>query len=190
MKQSGMAGPRLAAARGCESAVGGYMLVELMLTMIVLLIGLGAAVSSLRQTTSLGETNRERALALDAAESVVAMIEGEVFSEAFASFNANLLDDPVFAPGNSFSVRGLTPRANDPDGMVGEVFFPGNGFQLREDFVDRELGMPRDLNGDGAIDTLTHAADYKILPVRVRVVWRGVQGNDQTLEIVTQLVRD
>lgn len=190
MKCTGKAGSRRAVSLERGSDSGGYMLVELMLTMVVLTVGLGAAVSSLQQTTSLGESNRERALALDAAESVVAMVEGEVFNEAFASFNANLLDDPVFAPGNSFSVRGLTPRQNDPDGMVGEVIFPGNGFQVREDFVDRELGMPRDLNGDGDIDALDHSADYQILPVRVRVVWRGSKGNDRVVEIVTQLVRD
>jgi hypothetical protein len=37
--------------------------------------------------------------------------------------------------------------------------------------------MPRDLNGDGVIDSVTNCATtYKILPVRVRVRWTGAAG--------------
>jgi hypothetical protein len=37
--------------------------------------------------------------------------------------------------------------------------------------------MPRDLNGDGVIDALNHADDYLILPVTLRLEWRGAAGN-------------
>jgi hypothetical protein len=36
--------------------------------------------------------------------------------------------------------------------------------------------MPNDLDGNGTIDALDHAANYRILPVRVRVRWQGVNG--------------
>jgi hypothetical protein len=39
--------------------------------------------------------------------------------------------------------------------------------------------MPRDLDGDGVVDALNHATNYVLLPVRVRVAWRGVSGARQ-----------
>ena len=38
------------------------------------------------------------------------------------------------------------------------------------------MGMPRDLDGDGVIDALDHSGDYRLLPVLVRVAWRGSSG--------------
>ena len=81
---------------------------------------------------------------------------------------------------------GVSPRVGDPDGMAGEVIFPGGGFVLREDVTDRQLGMPRDLNGDGAWDGVNHADDYTVLPVAVRVRWTGA-GGPQNLFFVTTL---
>jgi hypothetical protein len=47
---------------------------------------------------------------------------------------------------------------------------------LREDYVDAALEMPHDLNGDGAIDSLDHRGDYRILPVTVTVEWQSPRG--------------
>jgi len=58
--------------------------------------------------------------------------------------------------------------------------------QLREDVVDNALGMPRDLNGDGVVDTNDHSLDYRLLPVRIRFDWTG-KGGRSTLEIKTLL---
>jgi hypothetical protein len=49
--------------------------------------------------------------------------------------------------------------------------------------------MRRDLDGDGTIDGDDHAADYRVLPVRVRVRWRGPDG-DRELFLVTVLSND
>jgi hypothetical protein len=46
--------------------------------------------------------------------------------------------------------------------------------------------MPRDLNGDGAIDALDHTLDHRILPVRVAVTYQGPRGQE-TAFAVTQL---
>jgi hypothetical protein len=58
--------------------------------------------------------------------------------------------------------------------------------RLCEYVTDMGLGMPRDLNGDGAVDTADHSLDYVILPVRVRVTWQGV-GGARTVETSTVL---
>jgi len=60
---------------------------------------------------------------------------------------------------------------------------------LREDIEDPLLGLPRDLNGDGIIDSENHAKDFVVLPVRVRVRWRGVTGI-RTVEVCSLLLND
>ena len=122
---------------------------------------------------------------------------------------------PGTAPGNRFEVPGLEPVTGAESTFVGEIVFPaeeievqtivelgrldegGNPIapvletktllQLREDFEDDRLGMPRDLNGDNVIDDLEHAGDYVVLPVRVRVTWAGRLG-PQSLELCTMFV--
>jgi hypothetical protein len=44
--------------------------------------------------------------------------------------------------------------------------------------------MPRDLTADNKIDGADHASDYFVLPVRVRLEWKGASGN-RILEIDT-----
>lgn len=167
---------------------GGYTLVELTVAVMVMTITLGGVCTSLLSTVSLSRTNRQTTAGLDAARSRIEAMRGEIFEEVFLRYNATALDDPVLglSPGPTFDVRGLTVRNNDPDGFVGEIFFPGDGITLREDWNDPELGMPRDLNGDDVIDDLDHKRDYVILPVRIVVSWEGVMGARQ-LEVVTQL---
>jgi hypothetical protein len=134
---------------------------------------------------ALGRVNRETVIAQAAAQKVVEEARGVPFSEAFACYNATAADDAaltVAARGPSFAVRGLEVVAGDPDGMCGQVIFPtvipavGAPEQLREDVADAALGMPRDLNSDNGTDALDHASDYTLLPLRVRVQWRGVSG--------------
>ena len=85
-------------------------------------------------------------------------------------------------------MRGLEPLRDDPDGRVGEVVFPGDGVVLREDQNDRLLGMPRDLDLDDKTDAADHAANYRVLPVLVRVRWRG-PGGVQQIQLVGTLAR-
>ena len=110
-------------------------------------------------------------------------IQAEAFPEAFRRYNAVGSDDPGgidTAPGANFAVAGLSARADDPDGFPGEVQFPspdGAPTELREDFDDLALGMPRDLDGDGAVTPMeSYATTYVILPVRIRVVWTSPAG--------------
>ncbi|MFI5402085.1 MAG: hypothetical protein ACHQ1G_04040 [Planctomycetota bacterium] len=86
----------------------------------------------------------------------------------------------------SFAVPGLKPRSGDADGTIGELIFPvaqgAEGLELREDVAKR------DLNGDGVIDTEDHSNDYVILPVTVKVEWKGTRGTRQ-IELHSLLVR-
>jgi len=52
--------------------------------------------------------------------------------------------------------------------------------------VDERLGTPRDLNGDGLVDSVNHAGDYLLLPVSLTLRWKGKTGV-RVLEIQTFL---
>ena len=170
---------------------GGYTLVELTVAVMVMTITLGGICSSLLSTVSLSRTNHQTSVALDAARSRIEAMRGEIFEEIFLLYNADPQDDPDgpgTGPGNTFSVAGLDPQRDDPDGFVGEITFPGDGFVLLEEakWNDPELGMPRDLNSDGSRNGANRANDYTVLPVRVTVEWLGA-GTNQRVDLVTTL---
>jgi hypothetical protein len=153
--------------------------------MTVLAIALSGMIGSLVAAMSLDRVNRESAIAQQAARRVLEEVQGVPFGEIFRTYDSWNGDDAgltVAARGNTFAVTGLDPQIGDADGLCGQVIFPtvmvGPVPQLREDVADAALGMPRDLNGSGgAPDAADHSGDYVLLPVRVRVQWRGVSGN-------------
>lgn len=166
----------------------GFTLLEVMISATVFLLVSGAVVTSLVVSSALNTSNREAALASRAAQSMVEELKATTFAEVFSRYNATKGDDPAggTSPGNAFGVQGLDVAADDADGFAGAILFPGNGLQLLENTADAELGLPRDLDGDTLVDAADHAADYRILPVRVRVEWSGKSGA-QALELVTVL---
>jgi len=166
-----------------------FSLIEVLVSITVFTLVSGAVVTSLTLTRALNNTNRETILAAQAAESALENLKATDFSEVFERYNATAADDPAgpeASPGLNFAVSGLAPLADDADGMAGRIEFPGDGLVLREDAVDAELGMPRDLDGDGLTDAADHADDYRILPVRAVIEWRA-QGRARRFELVTVL---
>ena len=170
---------------------GGFTLVEVLVAAVVLVIGCLGLSAAISNSAQLLELNRERRLAHQAARAKLEEIASASFSEAFALYNPGRADDPVGgAPGAGFQVEGLAAVAGDTDGLPGEVVFPtvgGLGLQLTESFVDGRWGMPRDLNADSGVSAGALAGPYTILPVRVRIRWRGATG-ERTLELDAALL--
>jgi prepilin-type N-terminal cleavage/methylation domain-containing protein len=178
-------------SRPLARARRGFSLVELMVVMIVLTIALGMFSSTMVSTARHTRMKRETALAAEGGRRALELMRSHPCTSLFALYNANPADDPGgagTAPGANFKVAGLEPSLADGDGCVGEISFPTVGNALRESVVDGSMGMPRDLNGDQAVDDLNHAGDYVILPVRVRIRWKGVSG-DMTFDMHTQYVK-
>jgi hypothetical protein len=162
------------------------------LVLTVAAIGMSGALLS---SMSLQRGELEIALARQAARRVVEEMRGTQFTDVFRSYNADTGDDAGIsggARGPSFDVFGLTPQAGDLDGRCGHVMFPtrlaGIDEHLVEGVNEPSLGMPLDLNRDGVIDMADHSGDYVLLPVRVRVEWRGLVG-PQSYDLETILVR-
>jgi hypothetical protein len=157
----------------------GFSMIETSIAAAVLTIAVCGLSGSVVSAIALNRVNRETALAEAAVRGVMEQVTGVQFAEAFARFNADAGDNPGLglSPGATFDVAGLR---GDGGALPGSITFPtiddGGGPELREDTDDPALGMPRDLNGDAIIDAADHAGNYRVLPVRVTVTWRGVSG--------------
>lgn len=188
-----------------------FSLVEILCGMAVMFVGLLTLASSTVTGTATRQTNRESAQALQAARRFLESIQvSDVpFESLFVAYARDPVEqvDPGLGGGllkkvtgtrtggtgtlepllsRSFTVAGLEPRRDDPDGTIGELIFPvadgPEGPELREDVAGR------DLNADGIIDSEDHSNDYVILPVTVRVEWKGARGGRQ-LELQSLLVK-
>lgn len=166
----------------------GFSLVEVIVATAVLVIGCLGLSSAITSGARLMDLNRERTLAHEAARAQMETLECATFGQVFSLYNTTKADDPGGAgsgPGPNFAIAGLNAQRGDADGLPGQIVFPtlgGFGSQLAENVVDARLRMPSDLNGDGNISAGVMAGSYTVLPVRVRVAWRGVSGNS-VLEI-------
>lgn len=175
--------PRRPTPRSRRGGRAGLTLVEIAVAlsvMIAILLGFSQALVKSMVSSS---TARETAVATDAARQVMEALKASNFQTLFAANNSVAGDDPAGETVRlaAFGVPGLNPRQGDADGMCGVILLPevvaGGASQLREDVQDFALDMPRDLNGDGVVDADDHSGDYRILPVIVRVDWRGAGGN-------------
>ena len=180
------------ARRSARRSRGGFTLVEVIVAATVLVIGCLGLSGAITSSARLMELNRERGLAHEAARAQLELLENTAFAEVFARFNATAADDPAAgsSPGRNFAVAGLNSVRGDADGLPGEVIFPtvGNlGLQLTEAYADARFRMPGDLNGDGVTKAGAMTGAYTVLPVRVRVRWRGPTGNS-TLDLDTVLM--
>jgi hypothetical protein len=196
----------------------GFSIVETLCGMTLMFVGLLSLAGSTVTGMATNETNRESARATCAARQYLESMQlGEVpFEDLFATYAADPStaiqpDEAMLAslpPGlrkkaeaglltgksgklhpvlaRQFEVVGLEPRAGGTRASMGAVAFPvaegAEGPELREDIARR------DLNGDGVIDSENHAHDYKILPVTVKVEWKGTRGV-RALELQTLLIR-
>jgi prepilin-type N-terminal cleavage/methylation domain-containing protein len=180
------------AASGGKSRAG-FSLLEVVVASSVALIALLALAASLSNSVLVTQQNREYSLAMEAARQKLEEIDAYDFRTAFAAYNESTGDDPPGAPGSGFSVTGLTVRDSDADGLQGRVLLPTNLTQDKEVDETRTAeicgnGVNLDLNGDGdTTDSFNPTTQrYRLLPVRVRIEWKGAAG-DSTYEMCTVL---
>jgi type II secretory pathway pseudopilin PulG len=175
---------------GTRCARGAFTILELMIAITLVSLILVAMSNSILTSMKATGVNRESGLAADGLAAMMERLQGVGhFSDVFKLYTADPTDDPGMpgtAPGPNFAVPGLQAVDGDPDGFVGEIIFPTIGNDLIENIVDPRLGMPRDLNGDGTIDNVPHNVGYKLLPVLLRIRWKGV-GVQRSMEIRTLL---
>lgn len=155
-------------------------------------IALGMYARTMASARTLDPVATESAIAASAIRTKLEEMRNHPFHEIYALYNDNPADDPGgagTAPGAHFAVADLLPPT--ANGVCGTIILPVKEGMLREDVTDEMLLMPRDLNADGAIDTLDHSADNVVLPIRVRVDWiaKNSRGATRYLEMYTMYAR-
>ncbi len=168
----------------------GFTTLEVSMAMGVMGIGALAAASLLVSSITLESGNRGNLAAVSSVRAVVETVESTPFEEIFNRFNSDPSDDPLGAGtaegAEFFFVFGKSSkleRVLSPTGIAGTLFrvqirFPTDAFgRLAEGTAPLAAGMPTDLNNDGAVvNGADTAADYKVLPMRIRVSWQGPSG--------------
>ena len=146
--------------------------------MSILLIGIVSVVSATSRMHSLRKHNRERAVAQNALRSVGERIHSRSFRisrQSPTSWADDLLD--IYGPGGTvgttFDVRGI--NVNLGEITTGTIQIVTDETATDED-LGFQIGMPRDLNGDGDADDVDVSGDARILPVLLQIRWRGQSG--------------
>jgi prepilin-type N-terminal cleavage/methylation domain-containing protein len=175
---------------------GGFTLVEVMIAVALVTAVFAGVLGALIMGLKEADFSRDLSLGIDAARRKAEELASGPFRLVFFRYNETASDDPTDplypARGPGVLVEGLAPRPGDPDGFVGRVILPSqtsNATRLIEtldtggDAVKRaalaRLGMPRDLDGDGAVGAANVAKTYILLPVTIRLEWRGVYGDGE-----------
>ena len=159
---------------------GGFTLLEVTLAMTVLLIAMLAATASTLRMHSLRRVNRERALAHNAVRSA---------TERLQSLSSRAVGEPAgWTPtilaavanggeiSSTFETREL--RARDGAASMGTIQVVTDETQTDLE-LGAQLGMPRDLDGDGLATHTDVSGDALLLPVVVRARWQGAGGDAQ-----------
>lgn len=171
--------------RTLRRARSGFTLIEVVITAAVLFIGLLAMTSTSWVVHSLRKTSADKQVAHQALQGVVEDLRAlaEVARDDESGWSPSILARfaPGRDPGATFDVRGLDPWPNEAS--VGTITIVTDE-TLTDIELDAALGMPRDLNGDGAVDDSNVGDDAVLLPVIVQLRWRGEAGNRQLRQCI------
>jgi type II secretory pathway pseudopilin PulG len=155
-------------ARSRPDTHAGFTLIELMVSFSALLVVLLGFSRMLISSHMASATTHEATLAKEAARSMLEVLQATPLAGVYATYDG--------ADGG-FEVRGLEAPEGDADGLPGRILFPEQGGTLSELAIAPQYGWPMDMDGDGDLLTADVSGTYRLLPVVVRVEWRGAGGN-------------
>lgn len=160
----------------------GFTVVEMALATTMLMVGIMAISAATLRMHQLGRQNRERTIAHNA---MTQMGERLNSASAIAALTPSTWADTVIdayseggAIGNLFTVTGLSPiEGEEEPGFI--------TFITDETLTDAELGvemgMPRDLNGDGDATDNDVTDSVELLPAIITISW-AVRGADMSIK--------
>jgi prepilin-type N-terminal cleavage/methylation domain-containing protein len=159
-------------------ARGGFTMIEVSLALTVLVVALVATTASNLRMQSLRRSNHDRVAAQNAVQSIAERVQ--------AIARAGTTDAGGFAPhvvaalsaggelGTTFDVPGLSPVAGSAH--VGTIRVITSE-TTNDATVGAELGLPRDLDGDGDALDADVSSNAHLLPVVVSLRWHGQSGD-------------
>ncbi len=161
---------------------GGFTMLEVSLALTVLVVALVATTASNMRLNSLRRSNRERVVAHNAVQSIAESVqaiarEGVTDPGGFGNHVVAALSAGG-SLGTTFEVPELTPVAGATS--VGSIVVVTDE-TLTDAALQAELGMPRDLNGDGdALDTNVTVSS-RLLPVVITLRWHSQSGDHRVV---------
>ncbi|MDB4426585.1 prepilin-type N-terminal cleavage/methylation domain-containing protein [bacterium] len=173
-------------ARICHPASqGGFTLLEVLITVAVLMVGLLAmtstsvVVNSLRRSAS----DRSRAHAAVQAISQDLLSVARVSSEDPALWAGEILETygPDGSPGNELPITGLEPWAGSNHIATVTIITDET---VTDAAIGTDIGMPRDLDGDGLASNSNVTGNASLLPAIVDVRWRHSGGEFELRQVV------
>lgn len=173
---------------------GGFALIEFVIAASILMIGALGVLQLFAAATELNGANCENAAAREAARRALTQLSAFEPREAvFALHNDDPLDDPAGTPLegfqlSGFKVDGLSPRADDPDGLVGRVIFPIDPITgaVHPDFRASDFSIAAAIIGTSTSEEEAVAYDA-LLPVAVRLEWqhKGRPAQHQVITLIS-----
>ncbi len=164
--------------KGTRSARSGFTLLEIAVTLAILIVAIASTSAATVSLSALRRANRERSVAQNAASALAERVHSlsrSVMNQP-GSWARNVVEAvcPAGSVGTSFDVPELDPQVGLAH--VGSITFVTD--ETRTDAaLGVELGMPRDLDGDGRADTTDVLGTARLLPVVIEVRWKGIRGN-------------
>ncbi len=158
----------------------GFTIVETTVFVAILIMGLLALTATSLTTHSLRRASDERNIARHALKSMIEELNRSAFEliDINGTWPTNFTDtwEAGGLVGDTFPVRGLSPWPGNP--TVGTIELVTDETMTDEE-LGIHLGLPVDLDNDGFIDNGDVSATAEMLPVVVRIRWRGVTGSLQ-----------
>jgi len=154
----------------------GFSLLEVVLAVVALAQIGGPDVRSVVLSASGRDSAEYLATATEGARGMADRIEVTPIDDLFARFGKDGTDGP------SFDVPGLPGKDQGTITLVTDE-------TSKDADLGMSIGMPRDLDGDGKVDSTDVTATARVLPVIVTVTWTGRGQPEQTLRLPIVVVR-
>lgn len=170
-------GSALASRRKCRA---GFTMLEVSLALTLLVVAMAAMGASNMRMNALRRSNRDRTVAQNAVQTISE--EMQAIARAGAADPAGLASHVLTAVanggqlGNTFDVPELTPQSGEAH--VGSIRVITDE-TANDTALKLELGLPRDLNGDGDAADSDVSASARLLPVVVTLRWHSQAGDQQ-----------
>lgn len=169
--------PQGRSSAGGHASRGGFALIEMAIAVSILVIGLVTLLSATSGMHRLRHQNRDRSVAQNGMRTMAERIHARSYGLTGdpATWSSRLIG--IFGPGGSFGdtfeVQGLNlPLGAQTLGTIQIV----TDETATDQALGAQLGMPRDLDGDGLVASTDVRQGARLLPVILRLRWRGQSG--------------
>jgi prepilin-type N-terminal cleavage/methylation domain-containing protein len=161
-------------------ARSGFTLLEVAFTLAILVVAIASTGATSISLSAFRRGNRERSVAHNAAAALAERIHSvaRTAKDQPGAWGVNVVD--AICPGGTLGTSFDVPELQPQDGLahVGSVIFVADESR-RDSALGVELGMPRDLDGDGAADKTDALPTATVLPVIIEMRWKGIRGNQR-----------